>query len=73
MFYKLINEIKSFKTIFEPVHLKLNKFNTIKFKHQFKHLNFYSMPESILITLRRRLLNIFLFVALLFIFIFSTL
>jgi hypothetical protein len=60
-------------TIFKSPNLNSEKFANIKFKHQFKSLNFYSMPESTLIALRRRLLKVYLFVALLFTFFFSML
>jgi len=64
MFYKILDEIRAFKSIFTGCKLNTNKFINIKFKHQFKNLNFYSMPESVSIAFRRRLLNVYLFIAL---------
>jgi len=58
-------------TIFKSHQLDSKKFSNIKFKHQFKSLNFYSMPESTLIALRRRLLKVVFFIALLATFWFS--
>lgn len=64
MFYKILDEIRTFRSIFTGCKLNTNKFTNIKFKHQFKNLNFYSMPESVSIAFRRRLLNVYLFIAL---------
>lgn len=48
-------------------------FTILKFKHQFKNLNYYSMPDSILIILRKRLLFICLLIILVGLFVFTVL
>jgi hypothetical protein len=60
-----------FLFFFFPATTDSNLVCSIKFKHQFKNLNYYSMPESILIVLRKRLLFLCLFTILVWLFIFT--
>lgn len=49
----------------------MNTRKKIAIKHQYKNLNFYSVPLSILFIVRKRLNSIFFTLALLFILLFS--
>lgn len=71
--YEIFNKLKRLITLCQFNRFGVTKFSNIKFKHQFKNLNFYSMPESTSIAFRRRLLNLYLFASLIIVLVYTIL